>query len=340
MTDQFIRTFEMVAILSSSGLYSYPIASRKSPLALVQAELVAQMLARAAGVGRGEVAQGFPVTGYLSTGDKNLEGPLIDIGGKGLFTREIEAALLDGRARFAVHSLKDMPVEGPPGLVVAAIAPREDPRDGFISEGAQSPWDLPEGAIIGTASVRRRAQVLARRPDLQCHPLRGNVATRLAKLKSGAVAGTFLAVAGLNRLGLQGAITKAMDVREMLPAVGQGALCVQAREDDHEAIEFARRAIDCATTHDCVTIERAFLARLDGSCRSAIAGLARREGDYFYFDGEYLSVDGENRYTVHEKLPVVGESAEGARDQWAALGVRAAEQICRDRGFDRAGGDP
>lgn len=303
----------------------FPIASRRSPLAMRQAELVQAMIAKAAAL---EPAQA-PVKDFVSSGDKNLAGSLAEIGGKGLFTKEIEEALLSGAARFAVHSMKDMPAVSPAGLVTAAIPPREDPRDVFISPAAASPWDLPQGARIGSASVRRIAQVLARRPDIAAVTLRGNVQTRLKKLKDGAAEATFLALAGLNRLGMASAATAILEPDDMLPAVGQGALCVQCREDDNEALEVAA-AFTCAKTAACIAIERAFLAGLDGSCRTPIAGLAVIEEGEIRFRGELLSLDGGERYAVERSIPYTeGDSAPAEK-----AGAEAAAEIRKRAGED------
>ncbi len=310
--------------------HTFPIASRQSSLAMVQAKLIGKMLFAMSDAANGGFKENFPILGLVSTGDKNLIGSLAEIGGKGLFTKEIEDALLDGRARFAVHSLKDMPAECPNGLVIAAIPPREDPRDAFISAKVKSPWELPEGGLLGTASVRRKAQTLLRRPDLNCKPLRGNVSTRLEKTKRGDVDGTFLAVAGLNRLGLQDEIQHVMEIDQMLPAVGQGALCVQAREDDDEALALAQK-IACPVTTLCVTIERAFMAALDGSCKTPIAGYARVVGKNIKFDGEYLSLNGDSRNQVSRIFEQIPENftdlSQDILRQAHQMGTQAALEI-------------
>ncbi len=285
---------------------------------MAQARLVQSMVAKAAGL----PAEAAPIRDYVSSGDRNLTGSLAEIGGKGLFTKEIEEALLSGAARFAVHSMKDMPAESPPGLVTAAIPPREDPRDAFISFVAETPWDLPSGARVGTASVRRAAQLLARRPDLETVTLRGNVGTRIDKLERGEAEATFLALAGLNRLSFEDHATTIMAVDEMLPAVGQGALCVQTREDDAEAREIAA-VFNCPRTSACVAIERAFLAGLDGSCRTPIAGLAVIDGGEIVFRGEVLSLDGKERHRAERRLPY----APGCDEAAATLGAEAAAEV-------------
>lgn len=303
----------------------FPIASRRSPLAMRQAELVQAMIAKTAGL---KPAQA-PVKDFVSSGDKNLAGSLAEIGGKGLFTKEIEEALLSGAARFAVHSMKDMPAASPAGLVTAAVPLREDPRDVFISPVAASPWDLPQGARIGSASVRRIAQVLARRPDIAAVTLRGNVQTRLKKLKDGAADATFLALAGLNRLGMANAATAILEPDDMLPAVGQGALCVQCREDDAEALEIAA-AFTCAKTAACIAMERAFLAGLDGSCRTPIAGLAVIEEGEIRFRGELLSLNGRERYAAERSIPYT----EGGNAPAEKAGAEAAAEIRKQAGED------
>ena len=244
------------------------IGTRGSPLALAQTELVRAGLVKA-GVAP-EAA--FTVEVIRTTGDRVVDRPLADVGGKGLFSKEIDEAMVDGRIDIAVHSVKDLPTWLPDGIVLAAVLPREDPRDVLIA-GVGRIADLPAGALIGTSSPRRRAQILARRPDLRVGLLRGNVHTRLARVREGAVAATLLALAGLRRLGLE-AIGAALEVEEMVPAVGQGAVGVTCREDD-AAMRAMLAAIDDADGAREVIAERAMLALLDGSCRTPIGGLAR-----------------------------------------------------------------
>lgn len=306
---------------------TFPLASRQSPLAQVQARHVRGLIAAAMGLAGEDIETRMPVRTYVSTGDRNLSGPLAEIGGKGLFTKEVEEALLTGEARFAVHSMKDMPAVHPDGLVTAAIPLREDPRDCFLSPRAATPWELSEGAAIGAASVRRIAQVLRRRPDLKTVTLRGNVATRLEKLAAGEADATFLALAGLKRLGLEEKATRILDPEEMLPAVGQGALCVQARADDEEAREIAQR-IACPETTICVAVERAFLAGLDGSCRTPIAGLARVDNGVVRFRGELLSLDGRARFETARAFDYDPRRV----DEAAAAGAEAARDIRAEAG--------
>lgn len=248
------------------------IGTRGSPLALAQTEAV-----------RGRLLAAFPTLdedGALSvvvirtTGDRVLDRPLAEIGGKGLFTKEIDEAMLARRIDIAVHSAKDLPTWLPDGIVLAATLPREDPRDAFVSAIATGIADLPAGARVGTASLRRQAQLLARRPDLAVVPLRGNVRTRLDKVAGGIVAATFLAVAGLKRLNLADRATSILGEDEMLPAVGQAAIAITCRADDGCALALLAAVNDESTAAE-VAGERAMLSVLDGSCRTPIAGLAR-----------------------------------------------------------------
>lgn len=284
--------------------------------------MVQLMIAKAIGHDPNTANSDAPIRDFVSSGDQNLAGSLAEIGGKGLFTKEIEDALLSGEARFAVHSMKDMPAESPPGLITAAIPRREDPRDVFISPNSKTPWTLAEGAAIGTASVRRLAQTLSRRSDLKPVTLRGNVGTRLSKLERGEADATFLALAGLRRLGLEQHATYILPPEEMLPAVGQGALCVQTREDDEEARAIAAK-FNCPETEVCVAVERAFLAGLDGSCRTPIAGLAVIENGEVWFRGELLSLDGAAQFKTERKFPYTANNIEQAVE----IGADAAIEI-------------
>ncbi|MFO1113742.1 MAG: hydroxymethylbilane synthase [Rhodospirillales bacterium] len=244
------------------------IGTRGSPLALAQTGLVREAL-----VQTGLAPQvAFAVEVIRTTGDRVVDRPLAEVGGKGLFSKEIDEAMLDSRIDIAVHSVKDLPTWLPDGIVLAAVLPREDPRDVLIA-AVERLADLPAGALVGTSSPRRRAQILARRPELRVGLLRGNVHTRLARVREGAVAATLLARAGLRRLGLE-AIGAALDVEEMVPAVGQGAVGVTCREDDALMREMLAMIDDAVAAREVVT-ERAMLALLDGSCRTPIGGLAR-----------------------------------------------------------------
>lgn len=262
-------------IVASTPLPPLRIGTRGSPLALAQAKLACAHLA-AHQTGLAEA--GFATVIIRTTGDKVLDRPLADLGGKGLFTKEIDEALLAGSIDLAVHSVKDLPTALPAGIVLACLMPRGDVRDALIARGAASLGDLPAGAVVGTASLRRQAQVLHRRPDLKVIPLRGNVATRLARLEAGVCAATLLAAAGLDRLGMAQRATALLAVEEMLPAVGQGAIGLACRDDDARMLALLTAANDQATAC-AVSAERAMLAVLDGSCRTPIAGLARIMGD-------------------------------------------------------------
>jgi hydroxymethylbilane synthase len=260
-----------------------------------------------------------------TSGDRIVDKPLSEAGGKGLFTKEIEEALLAGTIDLAIHSMKDMPTLLPPGLAIGAVPEREDPRDAFISVTAKSLMDLPAGATVGTSSLRRQAQVLHRRPDLAVVAFRGNVDTRLKKLADGGVAqATFLACAGLNRLGLSRHITAPMPTDIMLPAVAQGALCIEIRNDDAATADLVAPLNDAATAL-CVATERAYLAKLEGSCRTPIAGLAELKAGRLHFRGEVLSPDGKHCFAV---------SREGEPRTGLQLGEDAAAEL-----LERAGPD-
>jgi len=259
------------------------IGTRGSPLALAQTAAVCQALARA----RGLTSTGIEVRVIKTTGDQIQNRLLADVGGKGLFTKEIEAALAAGEIDLAVHSAKDMPTALPDGLVISAYLEREDVRDALVSRNAHSFADIPQGASLGTASIRREAQAKRLRPDIQIRPLRGNVHTRLRKVEDGEIDATILGMAGLKRLGLTAAITQILPVEEFLPAVGQGAVAIETRQDDGETRELLA-AINHAPTAAAVTMERAFLAVLDGSCRTPIAGHAVVSDNRIVFRGMIL----------------------------------------------------
>lgn len=252
-----------------------------------------------------------------TTGDMVQNRPLAEIGGKGLFTKELDDSMLDGRIDLAVHSMKDVPTVLPDGIVLPCVLPREDVRDAFICPTAKTVDDLPPGAVIGSASLRRGAQILHRRPDLKVVNFRGNVQSRLRKLDEKVVDATMLAVAGLNRLGLSQHIASALSPDEMLPAVAQGAIGVTCRADDEQAHAFLA-ALNHPETMIRVTAERAFLARLDGSCRTPIAALAELDGDKLRLRGLIVSPDGK---TVHatERNGTVADAA--------AMGTDAAEEL-------------
>jgi hydroxymethylbilane synthase len=252
-----------------------------------------------------------------TSGDRIQDRPLSEAGGKGLFTKEIEDALLAGSIELAVHSAKDMPTVLPDGLTLAACLPREDVRDVFISRRAATLRDLPQGAVIGTASLRRQAMVKRLRPDVSVVTLRGNVETRLKKLEAGEVDATLLALAGLKRLGLADAATAILDVDEFLPAVGQGAIAIETRENDARTRDLLAK-IDHADTSVALEAERAFLAVLDGSCRTPIAGHAVVEGGRLSFRGMILRPDGSEAFETRRV---------GDRREAAALGADAGAEL-------------
>jgi hydroxymethylbilane synthase len=267
------------------------IGARGSPLSLTQTGWVRAELARALG----QDLETIDITPIITSGDVRQEGRLLDVGGKGLFTKELDEALLDGRIDCAVHSLKDLPTKLPDGIALAAVPAREDVRDAFVSPHADRLEALPAGAVLGTASLRRQAQALHARPDLKVTLLRGNVDTRLRKLAEGQAHATFLAAAGLKRLGLIDRAAGFTDPIAMPPAVGQGALAITARPDDGPVWQALRRIAD-AQAEITIAAERAFLDALDGSCRTAIGAYATIQGQALDFIGEALTSDGARRW--------------------------------------------
>jgi hydroxymethylbilane synthase len=296
------------------------IGTRGSPLALAQARQVATRLAAAHGL----APEQCELVIIKTTGDKITDRPLIEAGGKGLFTKELEEALFAGDIDLAVHSMKDMPAILPQGLVISAILEREDPRDAFVSIKYASFDELPSGAAVGTSSPRRQAQALRLRPDLRIVPFRGNVETRLRKLEEGVADATFLACAGLNRLGLSQHITAAMDTDVMLPAVAQGAIGIETRAEDDATVRLVAPLNDAATAL-CITAERAYLAHLEGSCRTPIAGLAELSGGSLRIRGEILTPNGLQAHTASRR----GNAQEAMR-----LGEQTAEELLRHAGPD------
>ena len=266
------------------------IGTRGSPLALWQAHHVRDNLLTAHGWDETKVE-----IKILKTKGDQIKGHLSEFGGKGLFTRELEEALIDGRIDLAVHSMKDVPTLGQDALTIGAVLERADPRDGFISEHVKSLLELPKGGMIGTASIRRRAQLSRLRPDIKFCLLRGNVGTRLSKLKEGLFDATFLACAGLKRLGQGELITQEVPSEIMLPAPAQGAIGIEHRRDD-ERVATAILPLDHSPTHIAIIAERAFLEALDGSCRTPIAALATLDGDKMSFRGEVIATDGSKHY--------------------------------------------
>lgn len=292
---------------------SLRIGTRGSPLALVQARAVRSRLAAAAGVSEDAIE----LIVIRTTGDTIQDRPLAEEGGKGLFTKEIEEALLDGRVDLAVHSAKDMPTVLPEGLVLAACLEREDPRDVFISRKARSLAELPRGASLGTASLRRQAIAKRTRPDLRVTPLRGNVETRLRKLDTGEVDATVLALAGLKRLGLTEHATDIMSADRFLPAVGQGAIGIETREDNKRVRDVLAR-VDHDDTSTAIACERAFLAALDGSCKTPIGGHATVSGDAVQFRGLIARPDGSAAHDI---------AGTGKRNDSAIIGAEAGREL-------------
>ena len=289
------------------------LGARGSPLAFAQANEARRRLGEA----RGWDIEQIALKVIRTSGDAIQDRPLADAGGKGLFTREIDAALIAGVIDAAVHSAKDLPSLLPDGVIIGAYLPREDVRDALISALADTIEGLPHGATFGAASLRRQAQALRLRPDLRPALLRGNVETRLAKAESGAVGATLLALAGLKRLGLAHRARAVLDVDKFLPAPGQGAIAITARGGDTRALE-ALNAISDGETWVTLTAERAFLAELEGSCRTPIAGLARLETGRLRLMGEVLRTDGSERFDV---------AVEGAPADAERLGRDAGREL-------------
>jgi len=283
------------------------IGTRGSPLALWQAREVRARLAAAHGVESDAIA----IEVIRTTGDMIQDRPLSEVGGKGLFTKEIEQALIDNAIDLAVHSSKDMPTVLPAGLMLAACLPREDVRDAFISRKAATLAGLPHGAVIGTASLRRQAMVKRLRPDIAVVSFRGNVDTRLRKLDDGEVDATLLALAGLKRLGREAAATAVLDIDAFLPAVGQGAIGIEAREADARTRDLLAR-INHSDTLMALAAERAFLGVLDGSCRTPIAGYARIDAGALSFRGMILRPDGSEAHETSRAGPVADAVKLGA----------------------------
>ena len=299
------------------------IGTRGSPLALAQAYETRARLMAAFDLPEGA----FEIVVIKTTGDDrsmiDADRPLKEIGNKGLFTKEIEEAMLDGRIDIAVHSMKDMPVAQPDGLVLDCYLPREDVRDAFVSLKEGGLAALPEGAVVGTSSLRRKAQLLNRRPDLKIVEFRGNVQTRLKKLGDGVADATFLAMAGLNRLNMTDVPRVAIEVEEMMPAVAQGAIGIERRVDDERAAMMLA-AIHHTPTGQRLAAERAFLAALDGSCETPIGGLAELQGDTLRLRGEILRIDGSQS---------LSDEVSGPISEGPTLGQALAKTL-----LDRAGG--
>lgn len=287
------------------------IATRKSPLALWQAEHVAERLEQAFPDLKTELVK------MVTKGDKILDAPLAKIGGKGLFVKELEVGMLENKADIAVHSMKDVPVEFPEGLHLAAILNREDPTDAFVSNNYGSLKELPANAKIGTSSLRRQCQIKEKFPDAEILSLRGNVNTRLAKLDAGEYDAIILASAGLKRLGMGDRITECLEPNVSLPAIGQGAIGIECRIDDKETHDFLKVLHDSETTIR-VTAERAMNARLNGGCQVPIAGFAELQGDQIMMRGLVGAPDGSVLYRSEKQ---------GGFDQAEQIGHAVADDL-------------
>ncbi|MDP2764749.1 MAG: hydroxymethylbilane synthase [Brevundimonas sp.] len=299
------------------------IGTRRSKLALTQSGMMQRAIGRALGVAETDILEAVPLVEIVTTGDRVQDRRLMEIGGKALFTKEIEEALAEGRIDAAVHSMKDVPAEQPDGLCIAAVPPREDARDAFVSEAFASFAELPMGARLGTASLRRQAQALALRPDLRIEMLRGNVDTRLRKLAEGEFDAILLAVSGLNRLGFERVIRERLSLDEFLPAPGQGALALQTRADDRAAAWVA--ALNDPMTALAVAAERGAMTALEGSCRTAVGAHAAIAEGRLRLTTEMLAPDGSARWRRSGELGDV--HAPDVMEQAAALGLRLGAEV-------------
>jgi hydroxymethylbilane synthase len=296
------------------------LGTRGSPLALAQARMVRDALVRA----HGFAPEAIALEVIRTSGDRIQDRPLAEEGGKGLFTKEIEEALAAGAIDFAVHSSKDMPTVLPAGLVLSAFLEREDPRDVFVSRKAKSLAELPRGAVLGTASLRRQAMAKRKRSDLAVVPLRGNVETRLHKLDDGVADATLLALAGLKRLGLANTATAVLSVEEFLPAVGQGAIGIECRADNAKTRDLLR-SINHTDTERALACERAFLAVLDGSCRTPIGGHATVADGRLRFRGMVVKPDGSAAFEA---------TRDGSASDAETIGADAGRELRRGAGPD------
>ena len=285
------------------------LGTRGSPLALAQSVEVQQRLMSANPTLAGDQIETVIIR---TSGDRIQDRPLAEVGGKGLFAKEIEDQLISGALDFAVHSAKDLETNLPAELTIACVLPREDPRDVLLCENARSITELPRGARVGTASLRRGAQLLHRRPDLEIVTLRGNVETRLRKLRDGEVDATLLALAGLRRLDRNEDIASVIEVDELLPAVGQGAIAIECRADNLD-VKALLATIDDPMSAICLAAERAMLAALDGSCRTPIGGLAKPDGDAINLEGLVAMADGSAVHRLSRVAPVGEAQSLGAR---------------------------
>ena len=294
------------------------IGTRGSPLALYQAGSIKAQVEKLHPGLRVDLVR------IKTSGDKITDVPLAKFGGKGLFVKEIEEALLDHRIDLAVHSMKDVPVVFPDGLHLPVITEREDPRDALISRAGEKFVDLPKGSTLGTSSLRRQAQLLHRRPDLDIKPLRGNLDTRLRKLESGTLAAVVLAAAGLKRLGMTARVTEYLDIKISLPAIGQGAIAIECRMDDIRINQIIA-PLHHLESGLCVKAERAFLTRLEGGCQVPIAAHARLSDDGLTLDGLVASVDGTE---------LIRDQIKGSREEAEVIGIDLANRLL-SRGADR-----
>ncbi|HYD89768.1 MAG TPA: hydroxymethylbilane synthase [Vitreimonas sp.] len=301
----------------------FRIGARGSKLSLAQTEATRARWAALMGVAE----EAFEIAPITTTGDRIQDRRLIEAGGKGLFTKELDEALLDGRIDIGIHSLKDLPTRLPDGVALACVPEREDPRDAFVSLKARTLDELASNSMVGTASLRRQAQVLYARNDLRVSTLRGNVDTRLKKLEAGEADATFLAIAGLKRLGLQSRAASLIDPQIMPPAACQGALAITAREGDAR-VRDALAKLEDARARVEIEAERAFLLALDGSCRTPIAALARVETDALSLLGETLRPDGGARWRRSERIVLDADSVKQAQ----ALGARLGGEIREEAG--------
>lgn len=302
----------------------FRIGARGSKLSLAQTEQTRARLAARLGLDVGV----FEIVPIVTSGDRIQDRTLIEAGGKGLFTKELDEALFDGRIDLAVHSLKDLPTQLPNDIVLACVPEREDPRDAFVSLKAKTLAELPSGAIVGTASLRRQAQVLYARRDLKVSVLRGNVDTRLAKLEAGEADATFLALAGLKRLGLESRAASLVDPHDTPPAACQGAIAITSRADNARVREALARCENAEARIE-IEAERAFLDALDGSCRTPIGALARVIGGKMSFVGETLTPNGTQRWRRDATIELGSDAIAMAQ----ALGQRLGHEI-RDEAGD------
>jgi hydroxymethylbilane synthase len=302
------------------------VGTRGSPLALAQTKAVCSLLCKAHGL----ISEDIEIKVIKTTGDQIQNRLLAEVGGKGLFTKEIEVALAEGAIDFAVHSAKDMPTVLPPGLTISAYTEREDARDALISHGKLKLQQLPRAARFGTASLRREAQVRRLRPDIEVRPLRGNVHGRIRKVEGGEIDATILGLAGLNRLGLAVSATQVLSIDEFLPAVGQGAVAIEMRLDDAEARKLLD-AINHAPTAIAVAAERSFLKVLDGSCRTPIAGHAVVSEKVIAFRGMLLQPNGNAVYETTRTGSITDAEMLGS-DAGAELKSKAADLVFAEAG--------